>query len=314
MTGSHGCHPHASCSAPAGSVRCSCNAGWESIDEGVTCTDVVECGVSDNCDTVATCFDVGGSFTCSCNSGFEGDDGTACTPLNQADPTAVSFQVRLPYDAAFFDSSKQSSYRRAVSRVAGVPLDEVSITSISEAEARRRMLAVHVLVDTTVVADNPGAAASVVSALMGSKLNAELGGLGLEDATLTRSPSVVDTGSIEEDVPTGSEQEESGTEGEPNQPFIVDEETDSDEAVGGAAPIGAIVGGVLGGLVAMGVGSYSYFKMCRHSKDGAKSSHGVVDSALDNTPASADASGVAAAGDVVVQVGFGVVLRTGTEG
>jgi len=214
-----------------------------------TCTDVVECGFSDNCDTVATCLDVGGSFTCSCNSGFEGADGTACAPLNQADRTAVWFQARLPYDAALFDSVKQTSYRRAVSRVAGVPIGEVDITAISEAEARRRMLALNVLVDTTVGTDNPGAAARVVSVLKGSQLNAELGRLGLENATLTSLPSIL----IEEDNPTDSDMD------------------------GGAAPIGAIIGGVLGGIAVMGAGLYLYFKMCRHSKDGAQSSNGVVD-------------------------------------
>eukprot|EP00961_Rhodomonas_salina_P041066 552531-Rhodomonas_salina.1 len=60
-TQTHNCHTGASCSDEIGSFACACNSGW--AGDGVTCTDVVNCCVDDNCDTaLGVCADGAGSF------------------------------------------------------------------------------------------------------------------------------------------------------------------------------------------------------------------------------------------------------------
>eukprot|EP00961_Rhodomonas_salina_P077043 1033650-Rhodomonas_salina.2 len=81
----HGCSPNAACVNTEGSFDCICNAGFETTDDGVTCTDVIECGASDNCDAAnGVCDDADGSFTCSCNAGFAlNDDARTCDEITK---------------------------------------------------------------------------------------------------------------------------------------------------------------------------------------------------------------------------------------
>ena len=78
------CDVHSTCSDTAGSFTCLCHDGWEG--DGVTCTDVPDCGISDNCDENAVCQDGGGTYTCRCEAGWsESGNGTVCDNVDECD-------------------------------------------------------------------------------------------------------------------------------------------------------------------------------------------------------------------------------------
>lgn len=175
----------ASCTDTQGSFTCACHVGWETSDAGVTCTDVVECGVSDNCDGNAVCMDGDGSFTCACHTDFEGDGVTSCIALKEcsaggsdAEACVVTFTAKMAVNKAGFDKAMQEKYVSAVARAGRVPSASITIQFVREVrQARRLLLAAEIEVDTAITSTE-GPNSSLRSAVAG-RLKASLAGTGI---------------------------------------------------------------------------------------------------------------------------------------
>ncbi|XP_066283029.1 mucin-like protein [Branchiostoma lanceolatum] len=73
------CHHH--CINSVGNFSCGCNEGYYLTEDGVTCEDVNECDLPNNCTQL--CLNNDGSFNCSCQDGFMlAADGQDCEPTN----------------------------------------------------------------------------------------------------------------------------------------------------------------------------------------------------------------------------------------
>ncbi|XP_038045729.1 uncharacterized protein LOC119720211 isoform X2 [Patiria miniata] len=77
------CAGNSTCENTAGSVVCTCNAGYQG--DGITnCTDIDECAQDPSvCDRNAACTNLPGNFTCDCNAGFQGDGITGCADVDE---------------------------------------------------------------------------------------------------------------------------------------------------------------------------------------------------------------------------------------
>ena len=92
--GQHECSEFADCADSEGSYACTCHQGYESSDEGRTCTDINECEKTDSnahqCANEVTdkggasCENVlnGGGYTCNCDDGYY-IDGTVCKDTDE---------------------------------------------------------------------------------------------------------------------------------------------------------------------------------------------------------------------------------------
>eukprot|EP00961_Rhodomonas_salina_P210125 2836987-Rhodomonas_salina.1 len=67
-TGTHSCSELATCRDTIDSFVCICKPGYQSSDDGVTCSDIDECSEgSHTCYTGTTCINERGGFNCTCN-------------------------------------------------------------------------------------------------------------------------------------------------------------------------------------------------------------------------------------------------------
>lgn len=91
-TGSHDCTvtPLSTCTniLAGGGFSCTCPAGYtgDGTQSGTGCSDVNECGATDDCDPVnAQCTNVPGSFACVCDAGWTGTATVSapCTSINE---------------------------------------------------------------------------------------------------------------------------------------------------------------------------------------------------------------------------------------
>jgi hypothetical protein len=79
--GDDDCSQYATCTPLEGGTHsCSCFVGYETADDGVTCTDIDECG-SVPCANGGTCSDALLAFSCDCVGGFTGE--TCGTDINE---------------------------------------------------------------------------------------------------------------------------------------------------------------------------------------------------------------------------------------
>ncbi|KAJ1471049.1 hypothetical protein T484DRAFT_1978661 [Baffinella frigidus] len=135
--------------------------------------------------------------------------------------TYVEMVVSLLLSRAEFTSAKQTNFRYGIASAAGVAVSSVEITAIREVTSRRsasrRLLATSVEVDFRVAAADTAAAQSLATKLDATSLNAALKLQGLPEATVIKSATVISEGK---------------------------------EVLGGSTSnVGAIVGGVVAGLV-----------------------------------------------------------------
>ncbi|XP_019620648.1 PREDICTED: mucin-like protein isoform X1 [Branchiostoma belcheri] len=72
---------HHVCINSVGNFSCGCNEGYYLTDDAVSCEDVNECDLPNNC--TQRCLNTDGSFDCSCQDGFTlASDGQDCEPSN----------------------------------------------------------------------------------------------------------------------------------------------------------------------------------------------------------------------------------------
>ncbi|KAI8499827.1 hypothetical protein Bbelb_221440, partial [Branchiostoma belcheri] len=72
---------HHVCINSVGNFSCGCNEGYYLTDDAVSCEDVNECDLPNNC--TQSCLNTDGSFNCSCQDGFMlAEDGQNCEPSN----------------------------------------------------------------------------------------------------------------------------------------------------------------------------------------------------------------------------------------
>ena len=80
----HNCHNLATCEDTTSGFSCECNFGYNG--DGVTCTDVNECALSDPSPWGACsqlCANSAGGYECSCNTGYVLSGRTACDDINE---------------------------------------------------------------------------------------------------------------------------------------------------------------------------------------------------------------------------------------
>ena len=83
------CSPDAHCITNSDSFSCSCKEGFSG--DGLTCTDIDECGGShNNCGSHAQCMNSPGSCFCACLTGYTGNGISECVDIDECLDNSVS--------------------------------------------------------------------------------------------------------------------------------------------------------------------------------------------------------------------------------